>query len=511
MWSGSVAPLVRRATSDESSGAVGLSSAHRWIIERESAVVFEAKEVRGFFDSVCHESTLGCSGEDHPALAAPILGAVDQRLSFGSGRCGEKHERGNHAICASGNRLYWLALEQLVPREPESTLAGKWVPIGASGIVARRFVLDLLCPSSTRRLFRMGTQKKRDKKSGKVGGIKIPGRVAIGPAPPTGTAKIPSLPDDKGKLRPLLKRIETLRERRVIAYATSPMAKMSLAAEVPLYDQLSSMGKQEAIDLLLITNGGDTEAPIRLVSLLREFSGQLSVLIPHLALSSGTLVALGADEIVMTPLAALGPIDPSRIHPLLPKREGAENPEPVSVQDMRHAMHFIREAGGEAGGEGSAYSPEAMAQIFTALFDKVHPLAIGAIEQSYALAKLIGRNCLSTHMDPKADNTKIDKIIDQLCDEYKSHSYRISRAEAKAIGLKVVEPDADLEQAMMDYYRFQASRPLGPFGMNLTPGSNVQFQIAWMDSTSMSLRVVQDSQVLQNNELRNQGDAWRPY
>jgi ClpP class serine protease len=31
------------------------------------------------------------------------------------------------------------------------------------------------------------------------------------------------------------------------------------------------------------------------------------------------MICLGADEIVMTPLGALGPIDPSRTHPLLPK------------------------------------------------------------------------------------------------------------------------------------------------------------------------------------------------
>ena len=48
----------------------------------------------------------------------------------------------------------------------------------------------------------------------------------------------------------------------------------------------------------------------------------------------------------------------------------------ISVQDMRHAMQFIREAAGTD--KEMPYTPEAMAEIFSALFDKIHPLAIGA-------------------------------------------------------------------------------------------------------------------------------------
>ncbi len=66
-------------------------------------------------------------------------------------------------------------------------------------------------------------------------------------------------------------------------------------------------------------------------------------------------------------------------------------------------MAFIRETAKPS--DLTTYTPEAMAQIVTALFDKIHPLAIGAIEQSYALAKLIGTRCLSTHMV----NTRVEQ------------------------------------------------------------------------------------------------------
>ena len=264
----------------------------------------------------------------------------------------------------------------------------------------------------------------------------------VAPVAPATPGPAPA-PDEKAKLQALLAEVERVRGgTRAIVYWMGPMARISEAVVLPLYDQLRALGKQQALDLVLFTAGGDTEAPARIVSLLREYCDRFSLLLPHRAHSSGTLIALGADEIVMTPLSILGPIDPTRTHPLLPKREGAQEAEPISVQDMRHAMQFIREAGGTAGAQAT-YTPESMAMIFSALFEKIHPLAIGAIEQSYALAKLVAQRCLETHMDAVADAGQITAIVDRLCDGYKSHAYEIGRKEAASIGLKVTDAPSD--------------------------------------------------------------------
>jgi hypothetical protein len=294
----------------------------------------------------------------------------------------------------------------------------------------------------------------------------------------------------------------------VLVYWTTDMARISEAAIISIYDQMNAIGKIPKLDLFLRTNGGDTEVPWRIVSLVREFCDEFNVLIPYRAASAGTALALGADHIVMTPLGVLGPIDPSRTHPLLPRREGAAEAEPISVQDMRHAMQFIREAAGTD--KEMPYTPDAMAQIFTALFDKVHPLAIGAVEQTYALSKLIGRQCLGTHMDPEADAAKINEIVDKLCDDYKSHQYQISRDEARKIGLKVENASDDADAAMMDLFRFYVARPFMPA---TPPGPNQQFQgyLAWLDSTALHLRV--EGQFTVDNEAKVApiGDQWVTY
>lgn len=353
------------------------------------------------------------------------------------------------------------------------------------------------------------TAKKRSRPQPPRRPPQAPAPAVPSAALPSAPAASPKVPDDKVKLGQLLADLEAARGSRAIVYWTTPAARISQASVVPFYDQLSAIGKRERIDLFLFTDGGDTEVPWRLVSLIREFAASFAVLIPHRAMSAGTVLALGADEIVMTPLGVLGPIDPSRTHPLLPRREGAPEAEPISVQDMRHAMQFIR----EAAGPDATYTPDAMAEIFKALFDKIHPLAIGAIEQSYALSKLIATRCLETHMDASADAAKIKGIVDRLCDEFKSHAYQIGRHEARALGLNVVDAPPDVEKAMMELYKLYVGRPVAPMNPGVSPkaGTFVRLHIAWLDSTDLNLRVETQQVVQADQTLKAVSDEWVPY
>lgn len=69
------------------------------------------------------------------------------------------------------------------------------------------------------------------------------------------------------------------------------------------------------------------------------------MLIPSHALSAGTLIAIGADRLVMTKQAALGPIDPSINNPLNPQTtiRGQAVQVPVSVESVRGYLNAARE------------------------------------------------------------------------------------------------------------------------------------------------------------------------
>ncbi len=64
------------------------------------------------------------------------------------------------------------------------------------------------------------------------------------------------------------------------------------------------------IDLVLHTPGGLVLAALQIARALRKHPGGTRVIVPHYAMSGGTLIALAADEIIMSPHAVLGPVDP---------------------------------------------------------------------------------------------------------------------------------------------------------------------------------------------------------
>ena len=68
--------------------------------------------------------------------------------------------------------------------------------------------------------------------------------------------------------------------------------------------------EEEAIDLIIHTPGGIALAATQIAYALKEHKGKTTVMVPHYAMSGGTLIALAADEILMDKHAVLGPVDP---------------------------------------------------------------------------------------------------------------------------------------------------------------------------------------------------------
>ena len=64
------------------------------------------------------------------------------------------------------------------------------------------------------------------------------------------------------------------------------------------------------LDIVLHTPGGLVLAALQIARAINEHKAKVTVFVPHYAMSGGTLIALAADEIVMSKHAVLGPIDP---------------------------------------------------------------------------------------------------------------------------------------------------------------------------------------------------------
>ncbi|ACJ16993.1 Hypothetical protein TON_1503 [Thermococcus onnurineus NA1] len=68
--------------------------------------------------------------------------------------------------------------------------------------------------------------------------------------------------------------------------------------------------KDKPIDLIIHTPGGLVLAATQIARALKDHPAETRVIVPHYAMSGGTLIALAADKIIMDPHAVLGPVDP---------------------------------------------------------------------------------------------------------------------------------------------------------------------------------------------------------
>jgi ClpP class serine protease len=66
----------------------------------------------------------------------------------------------------------------------------------------------------------------------------------------------------------------------------------------------------KTIEIILHTPGGLVLAASQIARALSDHGGRVVAVVPHYAMSGGTLIALAADEIVIDGHAALGPVDP---------------------------------------------------------------------------------------------------------------------------------------------------------------------------------------------------------
>lgn len=124
----------------------------------------------------------------------------------------------------------------------------------------------------------------------------------------------------------LLRRIEQARGTRVISLVHRQETMSLLGFPVFRYIDIDDSeqviravhltGDDVPIDLILHTPGGLVLASVQIARALARHRGKVTVFVPHYAMSGGTLIALAADEIVMSEHAALGPVDPQLgLHP----------------------------------------------------------------------------------------------------------------------------------------------------------------------------------------------------
>lgn len=178
------------------------------------------------------------------------------------------------------------------------------------------------------------------------------------------------------------------------------------------------------IDLVLHTPGGLVLAAEQVAQALKRHRGDVTVFIPHYAMSGGTLIALAADTIVMDPNAVLGPVDPQL---------GSPQSGYFPAASILAALE----------------TPNPNREDQTLIMGDVARKAIGQVERS--LRALLGEH----YADAEAG-----ALARALSDGRWTHDYPIDFEEAKALGLRVSEEmPAEIYRLMDLYPQTRQQRP----------------------------------------------------
>ncbi|MEN6518644.1 MAG: hypothetical protein ABFC38_10685 [Methanospirillum sp.] len=259
----------------------------------------------------------------------------------------------------------------------------------------------------------------------------------------------------------LYRRIEEARSRPLVTYVTSsrPQAEGVIASDVipELCRQILAIPRDiKKVDLLIVSRGGDAIVAYRIISLLRERFDEIGVLIPYEAYSAATLLALGANEIVMHPFSNLGPVDP-QLH-VVRNLEGRQEKLDFASEDLAHFMDFVSKDVGIS-------DQEQKERAFELVAKEVGAVPIGTAKRSSNLTQSLGQKLLQSHMD---DHSKVKTISDVLNKSFFHHGYPVGRKEAKEIGLSVIIPDERLEAFMWQVWEdieaeMECRKPFNPF------------------------------------------------
>ncbi len=215
-----------------------------------------------------------------------------------------------------------------------------------------------------------------------------------------------------------LERIKAIQEKRkskLIVYYSVNLLDFNDAKL--LAELFQSIGKQERLDLFLLSPGGFVDPAFKMAKLCRSFAKKkFSVIIPYYAKSAATLLSLGSDELVMGYPSEIGPIDP-RIR----VKDNYGREINVSATAIKDALKVIEDLSKGAPEKSLKYMP---------LIEKINLDTLGEYERALKASQQYAQILLESGRLLK-DKTKAKEVAENLATGYYSHGYAIYAEEAK--------------------------------------------------------------------------------
>jgi hypothetical protein len=270
----------------------------------------------------------------------------------------------------------------------------------------------------------------------------------------------------KSRRLELLEKIQGHRNSYVMSYVLSnrPNDEGRLTHDAvrqmyTLLGELKPIEKEKALDLFICGLDGDHDVPWQMVAMIREVFKNFNVIVPYKAHGAVTMLALGADTIVMSEKGELSPIPAavSALDVLGGKESGVA--ESVSVEDVKALIALME-------GLGRVREKQRI-DAFLRVIDKVPPLLLGNINKSLEQTKTVCLKLLESRRKPFGSGANM-KIVKKLLSGFLSPHHAILRTEAvKRFGLKQVKRDEAIDPLAWELFtlyedEFKGSEPFHP-------------------------------------------------
>jgi ATP-dependent protease ClpP protease subunit len=229
----------------------------------------------------------------------------------------------------------------------------------------------------------------------------------------------------------------------IICYWISVNGSICHNDVVAMNELLKGMKKERKLYIFIKSDGGTGQVALRLVNLLRRKCDRLVALVPLNCESAATMLALGADEIQMGPMAFLTAVDTSIVHDMSPIDRDNDRVR-VGTNELQRILALWAGEKKQAGGKDRGAPVK---NPYEEIYRYIHPLVIGAVDRAGSLATMLCTQILSYHIKNAALR---QRIAHRLNNDYPSHSYPIVLREAQQIGLHAKELAPDLEHQLME-------------------------------------------------------------
>ncbi|WP_346032687.1 SDH family Clp fold serine proteinase [Erythrobacter westpacificensis] len=205
-------------------------------------------------------------------------------------------------------------------------------------------------------------------------------------------------------------------------------------------------GRRKNVVPILVTGGGDPDAAYRIARCLQRHYEKFTLYVSGACKSAGTLIAIGAHELLISDHGELGPLDIQ----MAKKDEFFGSQSGLTVSTALEALEsrafqavermFI-EIESNTGGILSVQTATDLASktvvgLYAPIAGQIDPMHVGEAARALVIADAYG-----TRLNQHSGNLASPTALNQLYTSYPSHGFVIDREEARSLFKDVSEPN----------------------------------------------------------------------